>query len=115
MSFRKCKNVYYPNETYLISAIRNKNLYMHDISQNSEIAINRTIQTNSLNGLNLKNADYVFHSEVITPVIQFHYQLVYTYSKKPPKEAEPIDPDARKEKIFYILDKEGNLKKFDFE
>lgn len=113
MNFQKCHNVYYPSDSYLKSMLRNASLYMHDISQNAEINIVRNVQVNAFNAIDLKNADFIFHPDELGPVIQFHYQIVYTYSK--PIEKEESKDDEEKEKVFFILDKEGELKKFSFD
>jgi hypothetical protein len=86
---------------------------MHDIAQNSEINIVRNVEVNTFNGIDLKNADFIFHPDELGPVIQFHYQILYTYNK--PIEKEESEDDEKKEKLFFILDKEGELKKLSFD
>ena len=113
MNFQKCHNVYYPSDSYLKSVLRNSSLYMHDISQNSEINIVRNVQVNSFSSIDLKNADFIFHPDELGPVIQFHYQIIYNYNK--PIEKEESIEEKNKEKLFYILDKEGELKKLSFD
>ncbi|MFZ9955093.1 MAG: hypothetical protein ACO3E1_03120, partial [Flavobacteriales bacterium] len=71
--------------------------------------------------LNLKDADYVFNAKETNPVIQFQYQINYGYVKRDrEKEKEEKErheqeknDERNKEKSFYILGKDGELKKVD--
>lgn len=117
-SFVKNKNVIYPNERYLTAYAGNATLYQHHISENTAIKLDRTLDVDNFFNLNLKDADFVFHPDKTIPVIQFCYQLDYTYTKLPTagqakvSKAEKAE-EQNKEKIFYILDKTGNLKKIE--
>ncbi|MFT5860263.1 MAG: hypothetical protein ACI865_002372 [Flavobacteriaceae bacterium] len=113
--FTKYKNVIYPSDSYLRSQIRNSRLYMHNINQNSEIDIRRNVQTNSYQELNLTNADYVFNPHLIEPAIEFYYQIHYNLVHPPEKKDKDEEEKDDIEKIFYILDGEGQLKKIEFD
>ena len=71
--------------------------------------------------LNLKDADYVFNAKETNPAIQFQYQINYGFVKrdreKEKEEKERRDEEKNdernKEKSFYILGKDGELKKVD--
>lgn len=113
------KDVFYPSERYLHSYIKNLSLYKHDLTQNSEINMERNVDVNHLYNLNLKDADFVYNANATGPVIQFYYQLNYNYVKKD-TEAEMREKIRKEEaskpdKVYYILDKEGKLKKVDLE
>ncbi len=114
-SFTKFKDVYYPSEHYLNSYIRNASLYKHHISQNSTINMERKVDVDSYYSLNLKNADFVFNPNSTGPVIQFYYQLNYGFTKKDTeaemREKIKKEQEKKQEKMFYIIDKNGNLKK----
>jgi len=58
ISFKKRKQVYYPNERYLKSLAQNATLYQHDISQNTSINFNRRLNIDNHYDLNYKNADF---------------------------------------------------------
>lgn len=113
-TFDKIKEVLYPSERYLNAYASNSSLYQHHVSQNTSVAMQRSLEVDNYFNLNLKDADYVFHSDKSVPVIQFYYELNYAYTKKPSesKESKKADED-KPEKIFYILDKTGNLKKIE--
>ena len=83
-NFKESKQVFYPNERYLKSLASNDNLYQHQLSQNSEINYNRQLKMNNHYNYNHKQADFVFHANKNTPVIQFYYDLIYQYKKNRP-------------------------------
>ena len=77
----------------------------------------RKVDVDNYYNLNLKDADFVFNANTTNPVIQFYYQLNYTYTKKD-TEAEMRDKirkeeEKKQDKVFYIIYKTGNLKKVD--
>ena len=113
----KVKDVFYPSERYLKSHITNATLYKHHISQNSTIDMERQVDVDNYYNLNLKDADFVFNAGNTSPVIQFYYQLNYMYTKKDTEEEmrEKIKKEEAKkqDKLFYIIDKSGNLKKIE--
>jgi len=104
--FSNYKNVYYPNENYLKSSIKNSNLFSHTTSQNSTVSINRDVNIDLYSNFDLKDVDYIYKNELNIPVIQFYYQFNYLYVKNKPKEEE-----VKEIKSFYVLDKEGSLVK----
>jgi uncharacterized protein YggE len=111
----KFKDVFYPSERYLNSYVSNATLYKHNISQNSTINMERKVDVDNYYNLNLKDADFVFNANTTKPVIQFYYQLTYMYTKKD-SEAEmrekiQKEEEKKRDKLFYIIDKAGNLKK----
>jgi uncharacterized protein YggE len=115
-TFNKTKDVLYPSERYLSAYSSNSSLYQHHISQNTSVQMKRSLDVDNYFNLNLKDADYVFHSEKTVPVIQFYYQLNYVYTRKEPDskgKSSSKDESQKVEKIFYILDKTGNLKKIE--
>lgn len=118
-NFYKCKNVIYPSDAYLRSQIKNSRLYMHNINQNSAIDISRTVNIDSYQSLDLKTADYVFHPQIIEPVIEFYYRINYNYvippSEEEKKKAKEEEKEDEPEKVFYILDSKGDLKKIEFD
>ena len=114
-SLTKFKDVFYPSERYLNTYIQNATLYKHHISQNSTMNMERKVDVDNYYNLNLKDADFVFNANTTNPVIQFYYQLNYTYTKTD-TEAEMRDKirkeeEKKQDKLFYIIDKSGNLKK----
>ncbi|MCR9171284.1 MAG: hypothetical protein NXI10_02245 [bacterium] len=111
--FRKCRNVYYPNDMHLVAQIQNSRMYMHDLSQNSDIAYNRNLRVDSYNNLDLRSVDYVFNPNIIEPTIDFHYRIDYNYVF-PPDEEEESENDENVEKVFYILNEEGELQQLSF-
>ncbi|MCJ8290033.1 MAG: hypothetical protein HRT58_10245 [Crocinitomicaceae bacterium] len=111
--FTKSKSVLYPSDSYLRSQIRNSRLYTHNITQNSDIDIQRNVQVDTYQNLNLRNADFIFHADVTVPVIEFYYRINYNYII-PPEEEEEEEPLPGEQKIFYHLDKDGNLQKIEF-
>ncbi len=111
----KFKDVFYPSERYLHSYINNSTLYQHNISQSSTINMDRRVEVDNYYNMNLKDADFVFNAGYTNPVIQFFYQLNYSYTKKD-TEQEMRDKikkeeEKKQDKLFYIIDKSGNLKK----
>lgn len=111
-TFRKNKDVLYPSERYLTSFSKNNRFYQHQVSQNTTIDMKRELDVDNYFNLNLKDADFIFHSDKTEPVIQFYYSLDYTYTLKEP-ESKTAGNKADSEKVFYILDKNGNLKKIE--
>jgi uncharacterized protein YggE len=115
VSFTKFKDVFYPSERYLKSFISNATLYQHHISQNSSVNIERKVDVDNYFNLNLKDADFVFHSGITNPVIQFYYELKYAYTKKDTeaemREKIKKEEEKKPEKTFYIIDKKGELRK----
>lgn len=78
--------------------------------ENSAIDINRSVSVDSNQSLNLKNADF------IEPVIEFYYRINYNYII-PPKEEKLVEEEEKNspEKVFYILDSSGKLRKIEFD
>ena len=116
--FEKRKNTIYPSERYLKSYINNSSLYRHQISQNSTINYNRKVDIDAYYNLDLRDADFVFHSEEVKPVIQFIYEINYGFIKRDREaeaEAKAIkkENDKRKKNIF-ILDKDGKMREVKF-
>lgn len=113
----KTKDVFYPSERYLRSYISSNGLYKHHVSQNSMINQDRTVDVDNYTALNYKNADYIFNSNSSIPVIQFYYELHYSYWKKDTeeeiKEKAKKDAESAQERIYFIIDKNGNLKKIE--
>jgi uncharacterized protein YggE len=117
VAFNKLNDVVYPNERYLTSYIKNASLFRHDISQNSSINYNRTVDVDNYFTYNLKDADYVFNQDKTVPVIQFYHQINYTYTKVDTEAQmrEKIKKEEEKKpaQVYYIIDKNGGLKKID--
>lgn len=116
--FEKRKNTIYPSERYLKSYINNSSLYRHQISQNSTINYNRKVDIDAYYNLDLRDADFVFNSEEVKPVIQFIYEINYGFIKRD-REAEAEAKVLRKEKnqknkTIFILDKNGKMKEVQF-
>ncbi len=111
----KFKDVFYPSERYLNSYISNATLYKHHVSQNSTISMERKVDVDNYFNLNLKDADFVFNANSTSPVIQFYFQLNYVYTKSDTeaemREKIKKEEEKKSDKIFYIIDKTGNLKK----
>ena len=118
-SFSKNSEVIYPNEKYLKGYINQQGIWKNHLQENSSLTYTRTINTDSYFNLNLKDADFVFNAKVTSPVIQFHYQITYGFIKRDrEKEKEDLDREKDKnarEKSFYILGKDGELKKVDMQ
>ena len=112
--FRKCRNVYYPNDMHLVAQINNSRMYMHDLSQNSDISYNRNLRVDSYNNLDLRSVDYVFNPNILEPTIDFHYRIDYNYVFPPSEEETKEDKDDNIEKVFYILNEEGELQQLSF-
>jgi len=117
--FENRKEVVYPGERYLKSYISNASAYKHHLSQNSTIKQERELDVDDYFTYNLKDADFVFHTDETVPVIQFYYQVDYHYLKKD-TEKEKEDKEKQKNELatkgqtlIYIIDKKGNLKKID--
>lgn len=111
--FRKCRNVYYPNDMHLVAQIQNSRMYMHDLSQNSEISYNRNVRVDSYNNLDLRSVDYVYNPHIIEPTVDFHYRIDYNYVF-PPDEEDEQEENKNVEKVFYILNEEGELQQLSF-
>lgn len=116
-NFTKCKNVIYPSDSYLRSQLRNSRLYMHSPDQNSDVDLMRNVQVDTYEALNLKNADYVFNPEILEPAIQFYYRINYNYINPPekPEKKEGEEETHEAERVFYILDNKGELRKVEFD
>ena len=116
-SFSKNTEVLYPSDRYLKSYINSQGIYKHHLAENSNITYGRTVNADKYFNLNLKDADFVFNAKETNPVIQFHYQINYGYIKrdreKEKEEKERRQEEQNKEKSFYILGKDGELKKVD--
>lgn len=89
---------------------KNASLYQHHLSQNTAIRMNRELEVDNYFNLNLKDADFVFNADKTEPVIQFYHQLEYNYTLPPPS-TKAADKKTEAEKVFYIIDKNGNMKK----
>lgn len=113
----KTKDVFYPSERYLKSYLTNNGFYNHDASQNTSINHQRTVDVDNYTALNYKNADFIFNSSYSPPVIQFYYELHYGYVKKDleaeEKEQKKKEDRSKQDKIYFIIDKDGNLKKIE--
>ncbi len=113
----KSKDVFYPSERYLKSYLTNNGFYKHEMSQNTSINQQRTVDVDNYTALNYKNADYIFNSSYSPPVIQFYYELHYGYVKKDleaeEKEKKKKEEGSKQDKIYFIIDKDGNLKKIE--
>ena len=113
----KFKDVYYPNERYINSYISNSTLYKHTISQNSTVSMERKVDVDNYFNFNLKDADFVFNAKATNPVIQFYYQLNYVFIKKDTesemREKIKKEEEKKQDKVFYIIDKTGELKKIE--
>lgn len=111
------KEVFYPSERYLKAYLQNPTFYKHHASQNSTLSMDRRVDVDNYYDLNLKDADYVFHSDNEVPCIQFYYRLVCVYTKTDTEEelrAKILkEQEEKQEKQFYILDQQGNLKKIE--
>jgi hypothetical protein len=120
-SFSKSSEVHYPSDRYLKSYINSQSVYKHHLAENSNITYTRSVNADKYFNLNLKDADYVFNAKETNPVIQFQYQINYGYVKRDrEKEKEEKErheqeknDERNKEKSFYILGKDGELKKVD--
>ncbi len=114
-SFTKQSEVFYPSDRYLKAYINNQSMYKNHLAENSSITYSRVVNTDKHFNLNLKDADFVFNAKEANPVIQFRYQIIYGYVKRD-REKEKEDKEREKEehskqKTFFILDKNGELKK----
>lgn len=105
--------VFYPNERYLKSTLHNTNLYSHHMSQNTLIHNQRSIDIQKFDPIDLSKVDYVFNSELNEPTIQFYKEIVYQFFPKIEEEKKE-SKDEKVERIFYVIDKNGELKKVDF-
>lgn len=117
-SFQKKKNTIYPSERYLKSYINNSSVYKHHISQNANINYNRKVDIDSYYNFDLRDADVVFHSKEVKPVIQFIYEINYGFLKRD-REQEARDKEEqerleKRRKDIYILDEKGKMKKVAF-
>ena len=116
--FEKNKNIIYPSERYIKSFINNASLFKHHISQNASINYNRKVEIDAYYNLDLRDADYVFNSQEVKPVIQFIYEINYGFIKRD-REEETRDKEAKKlerseKKTIFILDKNGKMREVRF-
>lgn len=118
VNFQKDKNTIYPSERYLKSYIKNSSMYKHHMSQNSSIAYDRKVDIDSYYNFDLRDADFVFNSKEVKPVIQFVYSINYGFLKRDREEEARVkeEKEARegKKKDIYILDKNGKIRKASF-
>jgi len=113
--FRKCRNVYYPNDMHLIAKIQNSRMYMHDLSQNSDLDYSRNLRVDNYNNLDLRSVDFVYNPNIIEPTIDFHYRIDYNYIFPPTEEELAAEKEKNDvEKVFYILNEEGKLEQLEF-
>ena len=116
--FEKNKNVIYPSERYIKSYIQNSSLFKHHISQNSTINYNRKVEIDAYYNLDLRDADYIFNSQEVKPVIQFVYEINYGFIKRDREEEARIKEarkmENQKKKTIYILDKNGKMREVNF-
>ena len=112
-SFTKSKQVIYPSDAYLRSQLKSSRLYMHDVRQNSEVLSSRIVTVDQYRPLDLRDADFVFHPDLVVPAIEFYYQISYNYLIPEEEEEKEEAPDG--ERTFYILDNQGELKKISFD
>lgn len=111
-------DTYYPSERYLKSIIQNPSFYKHHLSQNSTLALNRSVDVDNYFDYNLKQVDFVFHPNNTQPVIQFYYKLITEYVTPDTEEEirkkveeELKSKEKSKTKSIYTLDENGNLNK----
>ena len=64
-------------------------------SQNSTINYNRKVEIDAYYNLDLRDADYIFNSQEVKPVIQFVYEINYGFIKRD-REEEARIKEARK-------------------
>ncbi len=118
VDFQKDKNTIYPSERYLKSYIKNSSMYKHHMSQNSSITYNRKVDIDSYYNFDLRDADFVFNSKEVKPVIQFIYSINYGFLKRDREEEARVKEEREtrenKKKDIYILDKNGKLRKASF-
>ena len=118
VDFQKDKNTIYPSERYLKSYIKNSSMYKHHLSQNSSISYNRKVDIDSYYNFDLRDADFVFNSKEVKPVIQFIYSINYGFMKRDREQEarakEERETRENKKKEIYILDKNGKLRKASF-
>ena len=116
--FQKNKNTLYPSERYLKSYIQNTTMRKHHISQNSNINYNRKVDVDQYYNLDLRDADYVFNSKEVKPVIQFMYSINYGFLKRDREEEARLkqqrEIEQSRKKDIYILDKKGRMRKAAF-
>ncbi|MFT6746735.1 MAG: hypothetical protein ACJAZ2_001079 [Glaciecola sp.] len=118
VNFQKDKNTIYPSERYLKSYIKNSSMYKHHMSQNSSVAYNRKVDIDSYYNFDLRDADFVFNSKEVKPVIQFIYSINYGFLKRDREEEARVKEEKEtkesKKKEIYILDKNGKIRKASF-
>lgn len=113
-------DTYYPSERYLKSILQNARFYQHHLSQNSSLAMNRTVEIDNYFDYNLKQADFVFNPNNTQPVIQFYSQVVTEYVTPDTEEEirKKVEEELKaknnsKPQVIYTIDGDGNLKKID--
>ncbi len=111
----KYKEVLYPSERYLTALVKNASLFKHHLSQNSTISLERQVDVENYYDLNLKDADFVFNANLTGPVVQFYscfnYGFIRTDTEEEMRKKIKEELEQKQNKTFYILDKNGNLKK----
>ena len=116
--FEKNKNIIYPSERYIKSYISNSSLFKHHISENANINYNRKVEIDAYYNLDLRDADYVFNSHEVKPVIQFIYEINYGFNKRDREEEarnlENQKIESQKRKTIFILDKNGKMREVKF-
>ena len=116
--FEKKKNIIYPSERYIKSYINNASLFKHHISENASINYNRKVEIDAYYNLDLRDADYIFNSDEVKPVIQFIYEINYGFIKRDREEEERIKANKKleneKRKTIFILDKNGKMREVKF-
>jgi uncharacterized protein YggE len=111
-------DTYYPSERYLKSVLQSARLYQHHLSQNSSLALNRSVEIDNYFDYNLKEADFVFNPNNTQPVIQFYSQVLTEYVTPDTEEEmrKKIEEELKakersKTQAIYTIDESGNLKK----
>ena len=103
---------------YIKSYISNSSLFKHHISQNASINYNRKVEIDAYYNLDLRDADYVFNSHEVKPVIQFIYEINYGFNKRDREEEarnlENQKIESQKRKTIFILDKNGKMSEVKF-
>ena len=117
-SFEKTRNTIFPSERYLKSFIQNTSLYRHHISQNSTINYNRRVEIDAYYNLDLRDADFIFNSKEVKPVIQFIYEINYGFIKRDREEEARLKElrveERKTKKNIFILDKNGKMREVTF-
>ncbi len=118
VTITELSDTYYPSERYLKSVLQNARFYQHHLSQNSSLALNRTVEIDNYFDYNLKQADFVFNPDNTQPVIQFYSHVITDYVTPDTEEEmrKKIEEEFNakkkaKAKAIYTIDESGNLKK----